>query len=225
MTVRSVGYLVCGLAFVCLAGAKNDHELGTAKGIPDAVSKDIAPLLQPEGYQVSGPKGVVCSIWLMKSLDVKPGFKPTLNVKYPFTPGELIGVLQVAEKAKFTDFRGQEIKSGVYTLRYGKQPEDGNHVGTSEVYDFLLAVPAKDDVDPKTVDSFKQLAKMSAKASGGTHPAIFSLLPTDKAAAKPDLTHDSDHDHWVLNATTSGKADKIDVPVGLRLVVVGVSGG
>ena len=42
----------------------------------------------------------------------------------------------------FTDFRGQEIKKGVYTLRYGQQPEDGNHIGTSELADFLLAIPA-----------------------------------------------------------------------------------
>jgi hypothetical protein len=225
MTRRTTLYVSLALVLAALTAAKPANELTAAKGLPEGPSKEVAAALNTEGFQVAGPNGAVCSVWLAKSLDVKPGFKPSLNVKYPFGMGQLVGLLQVAEKAKFTDFRGQEIKPGVYTLRYGKQPEDGNHIGTSELYDFLVAIPAKDDSEPKAVDSFPVLAKMSAKASGGTHPAIFSLLPVEKPAAKASLEHDNDKDHWILNATTSGKADKTDVPVPVRLVVVGVSGG
>jgi hypothetical protein len=222
---RRMFYLGLALCFAMLSAAKPVNELGAAKGLPEGVAKEVSATLNADGYQVSGPKGPVCSLWLSKSLEVKAGFKPTLNVKYPFALGQLVGVLQVAEKAKFTDFRGQEIKPGVYTLRYGKQPEDGNHIGTSELYDFLVAIPAKDDSEPKAIDSFQVLAKMSAKASGGTHPAIFSLLPVEKPAAKPVLEHDEEKEHYILNATTSGKADKTDLPVPVRLVVIGKSEG
>lgn len=225
MTRRRTFFLGLALGLATLAAAKPGNELSVAKGLPEGVSKEVAAVLNAEGHQVAGSKGAVCTVWLSKGIDVKPGFKPTLNVKYPFGPGQLVGLLQVSDKAKFTDFRGQEIKPGVFTLRYGRQPEDGNHVGTSELYDFVVAIPVKDDADPKAVENFMVLAKMSAKASGGTHPAIFSLLPVDKPAAKASLDHDEDKDLWILNATTTGKSDKTDVPVPVRLVVVGVSGG
>lgn len=225
MPVRTATYLTLALCCGFLTAAKTAHELTAVNAAPEGLAKEIAGAVNAEGHQVSGPKGTVCTVWFAKSVEVKPGFKPSLNVKYPFSAGQLIGVLQVAEKAKFTDFRNQEIKPGLYTLRYGKQPEDGNHIGTSELYDFLVAIPAKDDADPKAIAAFPQLAKMSAKTTGGTHPAIFSLLPVEKPAAKPSLEHNADQDHWILNTTTSGKSEKTDVPVAIRLVVVGVSGG
>ncbi len=225
MLVRRVTYLTLAVCCAFLAAAKATHELSTVKAAPEGVAKELTGLLQGEGYQVSGTGGPIGTVWLAKSMPVKAGFKPTLNVKYPFATGEFLGVLQVHEKAKFTDFRGQEIKPGVYTLRYGRQPEDGNHIGTSELYDFLVAIPAKDDTSAEAIGSFANLAKMSAKTSGGTHPAIFSLLPVEKPTVKATLEHNEDADHWILNATTSGKTDKTDVPVAVRMVVVGVSGG
>ncbi|MCC7422566.1 MAG: hypothetical protein IT428_19980 [Planctomycetaceae bacterium] len=225
MSARIPLLATLALGAALLGAAKAPYEISAAKGLPEGPSKEVAALLQSEGHQVSGPKGVYCTVWLAKSVDVKPTFKPSLNLKYPLTNGQLIGLLQVADKAEFTDFRKQPIKPGVYTLRYAKQPEDGNHIGTSEVYDFLVAIPAKDDADPKMIGTFTTLAKMSAKASGTSHPAIISLLPVEKPAAKAALEHDEEKDFWILNATTGGKADKTDVPMSLRLVVVGASEG
>ncbi len=74
----------------------------------NANPKKIAAVLNPAGYQVAGPKGPVCELWLVKQLAVTPGFKPTPNTKYPFSPGQLIGVLRVAEKVKFTPLTGKE---------------------------------------------------------------------------------------------------------------------
>ena len=44
--------------------------------------------------------------------------------------GTLVGAIRVG--AAWTDIRGHGMKPGVYTLRYGQQPQDGNHVGTSD---------------------------------------------------------------------------------------------
>jgi hypothetical protein len=221
--VPLIATFVLGAAL--LGAAKAPYEVSAAKGLPEGPSKEVAALLQTDGHLVSGPNGAYCTVWLAKSVDVKPTFKPSLNLKYPLTNGQLIGLIQVAEKSEFSDFRKQPIKPGVYTLRYAKQPEDGNHIGTSEVYDFLVAIPAKDDADPKMIGTFTALAKMSAKASGTSHPAILSLLPVEKPAAKPTLEHDDEKELWILNATTTGKADKTDVPVSVRMVVVGASEG
>ena len=197
------------------------EKLEAAAALPGGLPKEIASVVDPNGHSVVGKDGAVCSVWFVKEVPMKANFKPTLNVKYPFAPGELIGVLQVQAKSKYTDFRGQEIKPGIFTLRYGQQPEDGNHVGTSDLADFLLAIPASVDTDPSPVGAFKALSERSAKTAGSTHPAIFSLLPSEKPVEKPTLTHDRDKDHTMLSAVLSAKGG---TKVSLRMVVIGKSG-
>ncbi len=222
---RPLFYLMMALSVCFLTAAGASHKLQAVKTAPEGVSKKIADLLESSGYRVMGPKGAICDVSLVKSLSVRPGFKPGLNVKYPFTSGQLIGVLRVSKKASFADFRGQELEAGVYTLRYGIQPEDGNHIGTSEIYDFLLALPAKIDQNPKTLNLMDELHQRSAKSAGTTHPAIFSLLPAEKRAEAASLSHDEDHDFWILNVTVKGKEKNKGVKVPIRIIVIGQSEG
>ncbi len=198
-----------------------EDKLEAVAALPEGLSKEISAVVDANGQKVVGKDGAVCSVWLVKEVPMRANFKPTLSVKYPFAPGELIGVLQVQAKSKYTDFRGQEIKAGVYTLRYGQQPEDGNHVGTSDLADFLLAIPAAVDTDPKPIEKFDALSQRSAKTAGSTHPAIYSLLPSDKPIEKPTLTHNSAKEHTMLSTTIAAKGGS---KVSLRMVVIGKSG-
>ncbi len=197
------------------------YKLAKLEKAPAGLSKKVTAALDPAGLQVVGSKGPVCAVWFVKDIVVKPGFSAGFDVKYPFSRGQLIGVLQVAKNAKFTDFRGQEMSPGVYTLRYELQPEDGNHIGTSDTRDFLLAVAAKGDGDTKNVTNLEKLAEDSGKAAGSTHPAIFILLPAE--AVKTQLTHDEDHDFWIVNSTATGKSKDKTVKVPIRLVAIGHS--
>lgn len=221
MNWRTVLSLWVMMTCISVGFALADSKLEPVSALPDGLSKEIAAVVDSKGLRVVGEEGPACTVWLAKEIPTKPDFKPTLSVKYPLAPGELLGVLQVQSKAKFTDFRGQEIKAGVYTLRYGQQPEDGNHVGTSDLADFLLALPAAIDTDPKPIAMFDALSQRSAKSAGSTHPAIFSLLPTEKPTDKPQLTHDADKDHTILSTVLSTKGGKT---VPLRLIVIGKSG-
>jgi hypothetical protein len=142
-------------------------------------------------------------------------------VKYPFTPGQLVGVINVPRRSGLTDFKGHEIESGLYTLRYGQQPMDGNHIGTSDTADFLLAVPIANDADPAPIADLKSLFTRSAEASGTTHPAIFSLLPADADSAEPGLAHDAEHEFWILQLVAASGDEKLP----LRMIVVGESKG
>ncbi len=144
-------------------------------------------------------------------------------MKYPLVPGQLIGALQVQSET-FSDFRGQPVKAGVYTLRYGHQPTDGNHVGTSELNDFLLAIPAAHDADPAVL-KVKPLHKQSAKATGSNHPAIFSLLPAEVNAETPALVHEADHEFWIFLLTGIGQQEGTEVKIPLKLVIQGKSEG
>lgn len=219
----------CGLLMLWLAvgtpgqGADALYQVTPVAQLPSGLSPAVTATLNPAGLRLVGPKGAVFEIWLGKSIAVKPGFKPTLNAHYPFAAGQLIGALRILDKSQFTDFRGQEFSAGVYTLRYGMQPEDGNHIGTSELSDFLLALPAKIDRKPTLIAGPDQLAGQSAKSVGSTHPAILSLLPQSEVKKSGALTHDADHEYWILDLLGQGVAGKKATPVKLRLVAIGRS--
>jgi len=222
MNIRPMLMIVFAGMALLLVAAKPSHELKTVKELPKDLAKPIAEKMDSTGYAISGPSGDLGTVWLAKNVDIKEGFQPGFMVKYPFKVGQLVGVLQVAKDASVKDFRGQELKAGLYTLRYGQQPMDGNHIGTSQLSDFLLALPAEKDTKADPLTDSNQLAEKSADAVGSTHPAIFSLLPPEKAG-DAKLVHNEDRDYWILEATASGKEKGKAVKVPLKMVVVGVS--
>lgn len=220
--------LVATSCLVLLAASivvAEDGKLTVVEKAPAGLADKVSTALNPSGQQVTAAGGTIGTVWLVKQLEAKADFKPSLSVKYPLTPGQLVGAIEVVKKSEFTDFRGQDVAAGVYTLRYGQQPVDGNHVGTSDLADFLLAIPAKLDTDPALLKMSEAMHKLSAKTSGSNHPAIFSLLPPKADEKTPALTHDTGKHFWILSLTADGKSGSAAVKVPLRLVIVGVSEG
>ena len=194
-----------------------DYEVEKLEALPEDLAAGVASALSPNGYRVTGPDGALCDIWLAKQIPMKDGFTPTLSVKYGLHPGQFVGVFRVGEDAEFSDFREQVLEPGLYTVRYGQQPEDGNHIGTSDLADFLLALPAEEDESAEAMDDLDELNEISAEAAGSSHPAIFALFPVEgSAAGAASLTHDADRDFWILQVSGGGEE-----PVAFRMVVVG----
>jgi hypothetical protein len=211
--------------FVCggsgSAGAA-DWKVEVLKEAPQGLSPAITAAIAESGHRISGAAGTICDVWLAKDLPLKPKFKSTLRVKYPFLPGQLIGAIRFPDASKPSDFRGQALKPGTYVLRYGLQPDDGNHLGTSEIRDFLVGCPPRTDVDPKRIEEIQKLFKLSGGASGTTHPAIFLLYPpADKPFDAPAARHDDARHLVILDANASGKSGEGNVSVPLSIVVVG----
>jgi hypothetical protein len=215
----------CCVLFSASFVAAEDGQLSVVEKAPAGLADKVAAALNPSGHQVAAAGDTIGTVWLVKQVQAKADFKPTLSVKYPLTPGQLVGAIEVVKKSEFTDFRGQDVAAGVYTLRYGQQPVDGNHVGTSDLADFLLAIPAKLDTDPALLKMPEAMHKLSAKTSGSNHPAIFSLLPPKPDEKTPALTHDTGKHFWILSLTANGKSGDAAVKVPLRVVIVGVSEG
>lgn len=215
-SLRSFAVLV--MVFSCLASSvgAQDYKLEKVSTLPEGLPAEVAQAISKEGHRVTGPQGPMIELWLAKEIAAKKDFKQTLNVKYPLQPGQFIGVLQVVPGTEFTDFRRQVIVPGLYTVRYGQQPQDGNHVGTSDFSDFLLALPAKDDTSTKPIGKVKDLQALSISASGTAHPAILQLLPPEEgAAAEPALKHDEAKEFWTVQLSGGTPA------VPFNLVVVG----
>ncbi len=164
---------------------------------PQELSQAVREVLNPDSLHVIGVDGSFCHLWLRR--DIPPG--ATLNrgmgIAFPqLAEGTLIGAIRYDGDAN--DYRNQDIKPGVYTLRYGLQPMDGNHQGTAPFRDFLLLVPSSVDVSPAAMKE-SDLLDASRKTTGTTHPAILSLIPAESApVAIPAITHVTEGDFWVL---------------------------
>ena len=186
--------LLVGALLVASLVLAQDYKLEplstAAPGLPAAYE----PLIQTAGYRIAGPSGPWCEIWFRKSIPT--GAKSADGaIVFPIAQGTLIGIFRFP--ATGADRRGQTIKPGVYTLRYGIQPVDGAHVGVAPQRDFALLTPIADDADPNAMPAFDPLVQMSRKASGTPHPAVLSIeTPSDSTF--PAITKEGDHD-WVLN--------------------------
>lgn len=192
----------------------------TTDALPaDELSGEVAGLIDATGYKiVKGESRTVCELWLCKSWPVQADFKATDAVAYPFSPGQLIGVLRFPRKG--ADFRDQEIAKGLYTLRYDRQPVDGNHVGTSLTRDFLLLVAADADKSAKPTDA-KTLTEQSAAAAESKHPAMLALKKPQADADKPTLAHDELTDWWIATIVGKAEADGKTSALPIGIVVVG----
>ena len=187
----------------------------------DAFAPEILALLEPAGFKlVKGETRTVCEIWLCKEWPIKADAKTASDVITPLTLGQLIGVIRYPRKA--TDFRDQEIPSGVYTLRYGQQPVDGAHVGTSPTRDFLVASPAEKDKNPAALD-YKALVAAGKETSGTSHPAILSLQRPGDLQEPLAVREDAEKEWTIVRFTSQTKAGEAAKPLALEAVLVGVA--
>ncbi len=196
----------------CSWAADGPYTAEPAGGLPAEVAPAIAQALQKDGTKISNNGTAYCEIWFRKE---KPaGAKSTEeNVTLPLIPqGALLGVIRFDGQG--ADRRGQTIKAGVYTLRYGIMPVNGDHQGAAPQRDFLLLSPAADDRDLNSRPGFDALVAMSSKASGTPHPAVLSFWKSDTVT--PGFTKQGDTD-WVLQTKIG------DTPISVILVGVASS--
>jgi hypothetical protein len=215
MRIFFCGTLILALACPTLIRAADHSVEVLVEAAPaDALAPDIATQLSPQGIRVLRGTRTVCDIWVCKQWPVK-SLEATGDVLYPLTPGQLIGVVRYARKG--SDFRDQDIAEGVYTLRYGQQPVDGAHVGSSLTRDFLLLVQAAEDTSGEVL-AYKPLAQLSAKAAGTTHPCLLSL---QRAEGEEPIREVSERDWWIVRLSGQLVKDDQTRTLPVDLVIVG----
>jgi len=194
------------LAAFC-AFAQN-YKMEADSAAPAGLPAAFAPLIQPQGYKIVGPKGEWCEVWFRKTIPMGP--KPTDDsIVFSIPQGTLIGILSFP--AEGSDRRGQSIKPGLYTLRYSDYPVDGAHQGVAPQRDFALMTPIANDSDPNATPAFDALVAMSTKASNTPHPAVLSL-ESPSGHTFPALTSEGDNNDQVLNVKVG------DLPLAIILV-------
>jgi hypothetical protein len=187
---------------------------------PKELAEPIRKLLSERAIQLVDAKGeLTLELWFRTELPTKATDAQVQNgLTYREIPeSTIVGAVRVARQ--FIDFRKQKIKPGVYTMRLGFQPMDGDHMGTAPFSEFCLLSPAAEDKSAEALET-KPLQELSGKTTG-THPGVMLLFPA-KDAAEPKLV-DKGEGNWVLefkqNASASGKK----ATLGIAVTVAGVS--
>ena len=176
------------------AAAMFGHTTEPAGPPPSGLDPAIAGVLQKDGIRVKDGNKVVCELWFRSK--VPSGAKTAEdNVTLSTTPlGTLVGVANFP--AAGSDRRGQTVKPGLYTMRLGFFPQNGDHQGVAPQRDFFLLLSAAEDKDPNANLAFEPLTKLSMKASGTPHPLVFSVWKAD-SDFKAGISQQGETD-WVL---------------------------
>lgn len=151
---------------------------------PLGLAAPVAAQLGAGGVRATA-KAVDLTFWWVTQLSLKPGSGLSWT---DVEEGALIGVVKIDRD--FRDVRGKIIKAGVYTLRYGIQPANGDHLGVSPYRDFLLLSPAAIDTDPAP-RGHDGTVELSKETIGGSHPAVWSIDPPTTTEA-PLAVHTND---------------------------------
>ena len=170
-------------------------------------SDDLKKAVEDKGYVVALDDGWSANFWFARSL-ATAGDGPAGALYPDLANGEFVGVVSFAKEA--SDFRGQTVAAGTYTLRYQYIPQDANHMGVSPNPDFLLAIPVASDTSPEDNLPLKRLVMLSAKSTGTPHPAVFAMAPAGASAsvAKDDQSLTV---FTVEVPTAAGKTKKIGI--------------
>jgi hypothetical protein len=222
----SLKYLVVlALGMAAPAAAKDSYKLEKLnEGPPPGLATGVKGTLETHGYRVLDPQGkALVDVWLRKGAPASA--KPSGSkgaVLYPvLAEGELIGVVKFA--AEGHDYRDQAITPGVYTLRYGLQPINGDHLGVSVNRDYVLLIPAAKDTETADLPR-KKLETLSTESVGTTHPGVLLLLSApEKLPDAPTMMNDTTLNTWgaivSLPLAVKGEANPVHLP--MQLVVVG----
>lgn len=196
MRILVASLLTLLVAASCWAQAGKVEPTGplTESTIPEAVRAAVSA----KGYRFTlDDAGAAIEIWYRKEVPAQPKGASSSAVYDRLTPSAQVGVLHFTKAA--TDFRGQSVGAGFYTLRAALMPDDGNHLGVAPSRDFLLLVPAAADPGLEATPKFADLVALSRQASGTKHPAPLSLVPAEAGTA-PALTKD-DEGHIIFTVT------------------------
>src|SRR5271167_1627334 len=208
MTTRTILRLLTLLACIA-ASASVAAQVQRIGALPAAgASDELRHAVEDKGYRVTLDDGWTAEFWFARVLATATKDAP--GALYPeLANGEFVAVVNYPKGA--SDYRGQPIPAGLYTLRYQFLPQDANHMGVSPNPDFLLTIPAAADANLAEILPFKRLVSLSAKTTGTAHPAVIALA----TAGTPANVAKDDQGMMILTVevplTAPGTAEKLGI--------------
>jgi hypothetical protein len=168
----------------------------TAAKPPAEIAEPIRAVLDEKVLRIATEDKATFEFWFRKELPLAE--KPaggTLGLG-TMAEGAILGAVRVA--GEHYDFRNEEIPAGLYTVRLGIQPEDGNHLGVAPTRTFALLISAKQDKKLEPIDH-EALMKVAATINAAKHPSNLNLQPVEKTDGEfPRLEERNGGEHKVV---------------------------
>jgi len=197
---RTCAAAIVGLFVQLATGA--DYTVKVAeKEPPKELSNSIRAVLQPKAIQALAGEKSAIEVWLRREIPLKA--KPSSDALSAVSETAVIGAIAIREKG-MQDYKGNDIPAGIYTARFGLQPQDGDHLGTADFNTFLVLIPADSDKELNGLEKFKPMVKASGKATASGHPVVMSLRPAQPTGAIPGLSEPAP-DHKAIRLKVPGK--------------------
>ncbi len=130
-----------------------------------------------------------------------------------------LGVVSVPNDLR--DYRDNDLFSGLYTVRMGYQPQDGDHLGTSDYAWFFVLIPAEHDAGPDAIRGYQEMVEASGRETPTGHPIVLSLRPVDGASDESPRITQPVPDHVAVRLRLPGIHQGESIPIPLELVVEG----
>lgn len=195
--------------------------------LPEAPPEEIATVirdsLETKAVRVLDGQGEpLADVWLRQGVPARG--KPAGSegaVLFPVLEvGQLIGIVRFQEESY--DYRDQPIAPGLYTLRYGLQPINGDHLGVSTYRDYVMLVPAQDETDLETIEQ-ETLDVISADAAMTNHPAVYLLDAAPEGIEAPAPVHNQEKQRWgvVLPVSIQVAGEEELSTLRVQLILVG----
>jgi hypothetical protein len=189
------------------------------KAPPAQLDAAIRANLQNKAVQLLNGDKPVYEFWFGSELPLQSKPAPLAKALDALKQAELIGAVQV--HADQRDYRDDELRAGVYTMRFALQPQDGNHLGTAEYSYFAVLTPAKLDTKPDGITTYKALVKASSKETATEHPLILSLRPASSDAGELPKLNEPAPEHKSVRVKVPAKAGEEKMGLAFEIVYEG----
>ena len=193
------------------------------KEAPKEIDASIREALQSKAIQLLEGEKPAFEFWFRSEMPLQA--KPAAVDKglEALKQAALLGVVSVAKATR--DYRDDTVPSGVYTMRFALQPQDGNHLGTAEFLYFAVLTPVKVDSKLDGITDYKALVKASSKETSTDHPMVMSLRPaTSEEGDVPKLSEPApEHKSVRVKLPAKGSAPDQKTSLVFELVYQGVT--
>ena len=174
---------------------------------PQEIDSSIRPALQSKAIQLLDGDRLVFEFWFRAEISLKAKPESAEKALQAIPEAALFGVVAVHQEQR--DYKDNEFAPGIYTMRFGLQPQDGDHLGTSDHPYFAVLIPAKTDTKLEGISSYKPMVKASGKVTASGHPAILSLRPASSEDGEIPKLNEPIADHKSVRVKVPAKvADK-----------------
>ena len=122
--------------------------------------------------------GATLDIWWAQAIALNGDGPGWSNVE----SGTLVGAMRVT--GAFKEIRGKVVAPGVYTLRYGLQPQNGDHLGISTFREFLVHQSRAASTPIRKSSASTASVALSKQVIGTSHPAALEHRSSRRRAGR-----------------------------------------